>query len=542
METLGTFLDSLAGTYQDREAIAYAPHDVVAARLTWRELRAASRAAANKLVTAGVTKGSRVGLLCSNRIEWLPIAFGVVRLGAILVPFSTLWKREEIAYALTHADVELLIMLPGFLKHDYVASLDAIVPELRGQATDGRLSDDNRQTALFSSRAPALRRVVVLSGEAPGMQSWDELPAAADDAFLDALEQAVSPADWATIFFTSGTTAQAKAVLHAHGALTTSARRISPCFGITTDDAWWGHMPLFWSGGFILGALATMAGGGRVVLQEVVDPAAALALLEHERCTIMAGWHQAGPLLDHPEFARHTLRLKKGTNHALATQLLGADHTAIGVYGMSETATCVTAARWDDPEPIRVGTFGRPLAGTQVKIVNPDTRAAVAAGETGEILVKGPTLMEGYYKVLPATTFDAEGFFRTGDLGYFDEQGYLHFATRLKDVVKTAGVNVAAVEVEEALARHPAVKSAHVVGVPHPTRGENIAAFVILHPGNGAAADDIRDFCRTFLASYKVPRHVFIITESELPRTGSGKIEKAALRREAEGRIARSER
>src|SRR6266446_3453618 len=109
METLGAFLDSLADRYEDREAIAYAPHDVVTARLTWRELRAGSRLAAKKLVASGVTKGTRVGLLCSNRLEWLPLAFGVLRIGAILVPFSTLWKRDEIAYALTHADVELLI-------------------------------------------------------------------------------------------------------------------------------------------------------------------------------------------------------------------------------------------------------------------------------------------------------------------------------------------------------------------------------------------------------------------------------------------------
>jgi len=469
-ETVGTFLDGLAQRYSNREAIAYAPREAVTARLTWAELRAASRIAAKKLLHAGVGKGARVGLLCSNRLEWMPIAFGALRLGALLVPFSTLWKRDEIAYALRHADVSLLIMLPGFLKHDYLASVNDIVPELPRSQPGG----------LYARHAPALRRVVLLEGSAAGAQPWTDLPAGGDDAFLDALEQTVSPVDWATVFFTSGTTAQAKAVVHCHGALTTSGRRIGDCLAITPDDAWWGHMPLFWSGGFILGALATMAGGGRIVLQEQVDATSALTLLEHEACTVMAGWHQAGPLLEHPEFDRRRLRLKKGSNHPLAPQLLGPDHLAVGMYGMSETATCVACARATDPEAVRVGTFGRPLDGMQVKIVDPEGRAAVTPGQAGEILVKGPTLMEGYYKVPRATTFDAEGFFRTGDLGYFDPDGHLHFATRLKEVIKTAGVNVAAAEVEEALARHPAVKSAHVVGVAHPTRGENVAAFVVL--------------------------------------------------------------
>lgn len=527
MDTLGAFLDAIVARSPEREAVACAPRDAVTERLTWAELRAASRIAAQKLLCLGVTKGSRVGFLCSNRIEWLPIAFGVLRLGAILVPFSTLWKRDEIAYGLTHADVELLITLPGFLKHDYVATLNEIVPELRG-AAPGRL---------YSTRAPALRRIVLLEGNAPGMERWSDVPTDVDDAFLDAVGTTVSPVDWATIFFTSGTTAQAKAVVHCHGALTTSARRIAPCMGITRDDAWWGHMPLFWSGGFILGALSTMAGGGRIVLHEHVDADGALRLLEREGCTIMAGWHQAGPLLDRPDFPQRTLRLKKGTNHALAARLLGPDHVAIGVYGMSETATCVTAARWDDPESVRTATFGRPLEGMQVKIVDPYTRQPAAAGDAGEIHVKGPTLMEGYYKVPRAATFDADGFFKTGDLGYFDAQGYLHFATRLKDVIKTAGVNVAAIEVEEALARHAAVKSAHVVGVSHPTRGENVAAFVVPQAGHPPTPDELRDFCKQALASYKVPRHIFLISEAELPRTGTGKIEKATLRREAQARV-----
>jgi fatty-acyl-CoA synthase len=526
-ETLGAFLDEVTARMPDGEAIAYAPRNEVTARISWAALRHASRTAAKKLVDLGVSKGSRVALLCSNRPEWLPIAFGVLRLGAILVPLSTLWKRDELEYGLQHADVATLLMIPGFLRHDYVATLNQIVPELRA----------SRTRPLLAKSLPMLRQVVLLEGKAPGAQRWNELSEAVDDDFLAAMEETVSPFDWATIFFTSGTTAQAKAVLHRHAALATSARRVGACMGITPGDSWWGHMPLFWSGGFILGALATMAGGGRIVLHETVDAAGALELLEREGCTVMAGWHQAGPLLEHPDFPRRKLRLKKGTNHPLATRLLGPDHCTIGVYGMSETATCVTAARWDDPEPVRTGTFGRPLEGMEVRIIDPESRRALGVGESGEIHVKGPTLMESYYKVDRAAVFGAEGFFKTGDLGYFDERGYLHFATRLKDVIKTAGVNVASVEVEEVLARHPSVKSAHVVGVTHPTRGENVAAFVIARPGSTPSAADLREFCKQSLASYKVPRHVFLIAEEELPRTASGKVEKVALRRQAEVRL-----
>ena len=529
METLGAFLDAITAVEPEREAIAFAPRDRVTARLTRGALYSASRAAAKRLLGAGVGKGTRVGLLCPNRLEWLPLAFGALRLGAVLVPFSTLWKRDEIAYGLTHGDVVLLLAVPRFLKHDYLARLHEIVPELRGAGGP-----------LYSPHAPALRRVILLDGEAAGAAQWESLPEAGDDAFLDTLERRVSPTDLATIFFTSGTTAQAKAVVHNHAALTTSARRIGECLGVTPDDAWWGHMPLFWSGGFILGALATLAGGGRLVLQEVVEPGSALALLEAERCTIMAGWHQGGPLLDHPDFPRRRLYLKKGTYHALAPQLMGADHQTIGVYGMSETATCVTAARFDDPEPVRAGSFGRPLPGMEVRIADAETEAALPPGESGEILVKGSTLMEGYYRVPRAATLTGEGFFRTGDRGYIDDGGNLHFGGRIKDVIKTAGVNVAAVEIEETLARHPAVQTAHVVGVPDPVRGENIAALVVLRPNQPAGADELRAFCRQALASYKVPRHLFVVGETEVPRTATGKVEKAALRRAAEALLART--
>ena len=145
-------------------------------------------------------------------------------------------------------------------------------------------------------------------------------------------------------------------------------------------------------------------------------------------------------------------------------------------------------------------------------------------------------MMEGYYRVPRAGLFDTHGFFATGDLGYCDDTGHVHFTSRLKDVIKTAGVNVAAAEVEETLLRHPAVQAAYVVGVRHPTRGENVAAFVVLRAAAAATPEELQAFCRETLASYKVPRCVFLVGETELPRTATGKVEKAALRRLAEAR------
>lgn len=523
-ETLPQFLDSLASVGPQAEAIACAPEGEVVHRQCWADLVAESRLAARKLVGLGARKGSRIALLCSNRADWLPLAFGILRTGAVLVPLSTLWTRDELGFALRHADVEALLTLPSFRKHRYLDAVADIAP---------RTVDS--QGPCFDPNLPMLRRVVAIEGDGP--IRWSEVEPAVDEQFVDAIAAQLAPSDLATIFFTSGTTAQPKAVVHAHAALATSARRLAPCFGIGPDDSWWGHMPLFWSGGFVLGALATMAGRGRIILQETTSPESALRLLESERCTIMAGWHQAGPLLEHPEFDRSRIHLRKGTYHALAQRLMGPEHRTIGVYGMSETATCITASRSDDPEELRIGSFGTPLAGMEIRIVDPETGVEAAAGHTGEILVRGPSLMEGYYKVPRAQTFDPNGFFRTGDLGILDARGALHFASRLKDVIKTAGVNVAAVEVEEALARHPSVAAVHVVGVPHPVRGENVVACIVLAAGAAANEEQLRTFCRESLAAYKVPRHFVFVESAEIPHTGSGKVAKAELRRQIAERI-----
>jgi fatty-acyl-CoA synthase len=192
------------------------------------------------------------------------------------------------------------------------------------------------------------------------------------------------------------------------------------------------------------------------------------------------------------------------------------------------------SGRYDDPIELRATTNGRAMPGLEMRIVDPESNRPLPTGSEGELVVRGSSMMRTYYRHAPAECFDVEGYFHTGDCGSLDETGHLHFLGRLKDVIKTAGVNVAAAEVEAALATHPAVKVAHVVPVPHPTRGENVAAFVV-RQGAACSADEIVAHCRERLASYKVPRFVFFVDEHELPTLGSGKVDRRQLRERAAG-------
>jgi fatty-acyl-CoA synthase len=520
--TLPALLDDLAARFGPREALISAR-----GRVTYAELAADSAAIARGLVARGVGKGSRVGLLLPNWPEWIATAFGVWRCGSLLVALNTLSRPRELAYALRHADVSLLIAVRRFLRHDYAAALDAIAPAMAGA---GRPP--------YAPELPALREVVWLDAPAegravdcravvePGEKLGREWPAA--------LTAEVSCADPATVFFTSGTTADPKGVVHVHRALCRAADDIATVLGIEPDDRTWGYLPFFFTGGLVAVALATLARGAAVVLQEVFEPGETLRLLSTERCTVFFAWpHQAEALIAHPGFRDARLRLRKvvGANTKWAGTLYPPDHHAVGTFGMTETGPLCTAWPWDAPLALRAGSHGPPVAGKEVRIRDPVSGAPLPPGREGEICVRGATLFSHYYRHEPADCFDADGFFHTGDLGRLDEHGALHFLGRIKDVIKTAGVNVAAAEVEATLLAHPAVGAAHVVGVPDAARGENVAAFVV--PKQPVAEAEILAHCRVELASYKVPRHLWLRRDDELPLKGSGKVDKPRLREEA---------
>jgi acyl-CoA synthetase (AMP-forming)/AMP-acid ligase II len=520
--TLPALLDMLALRFGPREALVSARR-----RVTYAELAAEAAAIARGLVARGVGKGTRVGLLMPNWPEWMATAFAVWQCGGVLVALNTLHRPRELVYTLHHADVALLVAVRSFLRHDYVASLEQVVPGAGSEAP-----------SLLDPRLPALRRIVWLDPPAPAAP-LDLRPLLVGGERLGApwpqvLAAQVSPADAATVFFTSGTTAEPKGVVHTHGALCRAAEDIAGVLGMEAEDRTWGYLPFFFMGGLAAVALATLCRGAGVVLQEVFDPGETLRLLAAERCTVFFAWpHQAEALIAHPAFPATRLYLRKGVgaNTKWASAFYPPDHHAVGTYGMTETAPLCTAWPWDAPAARRAGSHGPPVSGKEIRIVDPEGGAPLPTGVEGEICVRGPTLLSHYHGQEPGDAVDAEGFFHTGDLGRLDADGALHFLGRLKDVIKTAGVNVAAAEVEAVLLGHPAVAAAHVVGVPDPARGENVAAFVVAR--TAVTVEALRGHCQALLASYKVPRHLWLRREDQLPEKGSGKVDKAALRAEA---------
>jgi fatty-acyl-CoA synthase len=523
-QSVGALLERAAATFPDRAALVAGDTSV-----THAALREAAHRAARGLAALGVVKGTHVGILLPNSPEWLAFAFGAAALGGVLVPLSTLATGRELDHALRHADVSVLVTAERFRRHEYLATLLGLCPALARPAPDG----------LRSPEFPALRQVVVAGAESvpAGVRSAAACLAAAEGVAPGVVDAALArcvPADTAAIFFTSGSTALPKGVVHTHGSMLASAANIADALGLTADDVVWGCLPFFFTGGFVAIALATLCAGGTVVLQEAFEPGQALGLLERTGCTVVFGWpHQIQAMIERPDFDRARLRVRKGVgaNAPWAASLYPPGHEAVGTYGMTESGPMSVATRWSDPLSLRARGHGRPMPGVELRIADLASGAPLPPGEQGEILLRGTTMMQGYYKMPRDTCFDAEGFFHTGDRGWIDRDGVLHFADRLKDVIKAAGVSVASGEIEAVLRDHPLVRAAWVVGVPDPLRGERPAAFVVA--AGAVTTEDLLAFCRERLASYKVPRHVFWRREDELPVAGSGKVLKERLREQA---------
>lgn len=484
-------------------------------RLTYRQLKAEADQVACGLRTAGIGPGDKVAILMGNRVEWVVSALAASALGATVVAVNTWWTPREIEYALNHSEARLLVCATRYIRRNYAEDIGS----MRQQ---GKLA--------------GLVAVVGVGSDVPSSWiPWSELRAAAGEGAHSA-QRGSAPEDVAFILYTSGSTSNPKGVQLIHGDLIDNTWHIGERQNMTQGDRLWLAVSLFWGFGCTNALPAVLSHGGCIVLQESFDAAQALQLIEREKCTVLYGTpNMIQALCEDPDRARRDLSsLRTGATLGTPEQLkravsLGAAQIC-NVYGLTEIYGNSHATSADDPLELRLVSSGRPLPGVSQKIVDIESGLELPPGKVGELRLKG-RVTKGYFKdpEQTAAAFDDEGYFKTGDLGLVDADGNLRFQGRLKELVKTGGINVSPAEIEAVLMTHPDIEFALVAGVPHESRDEVLGAVVILKDGRYPTEDDIRRYCKQQLAVYKVPSLIRFSTEAELPLTTTGKVQKNKL-------------
>ena len=527
--TLGGFLREVCARHAEREALVFHPPAGAVVRRSYAEVGAEAFAVARALIARGVTKETRVGLMATNRPEWVSALFGIALAGATCVVMSTFATQAELEYQLRMGDVSLLIFERSIVERDLAAELVGLCPDIAAAAGEVRYP-----------KIPFLRRLVCIGDEAPGgaIESWPDFlrpKGLAAAALVEAISNEISPIDRALIFFSSGSTARPKAILHMHRAAAIQCWRWRRVFGLDRDVRTWTANGFCWVGNFAMAVGGTFAAGGCLVLQRLFVAGEALRLMQEERVSKLLAWpHQWARLVEDPLYQSvdlSALHYVPAISPLRTHPTVRTDwHEPLSAFGSTETLSINTIYPSGTPRELCEGNHGVPCPGNTLRIVDPLTGAVLARGESGEIAVKGPTLMIGYLRIPPENVFDEEGFFHTGDGGYVDDLGRLHWHGRLNDIIKTGGANVSPLEVDAVLLTCPGVKVAATVGVPHDTLGELVVACIVPESGVGLDESQVRAFAARSLSSYKVPRRVIFLEESEVSLTGSNKVKTAALR------------
>jgi acyl-CoA synthetase (AMP-forming)/AMP-acid ligase II len=475
-------------------------------RLTYEQAEQRSAHIARFLLHEGVGKGSRVGLFFPNGVEWITWWLAVSRIGAVAVPMSTMYTPAEIAKVLRLADIGLLVAPSRVLNIDVAERFEAALSQLSDQL-DGRLA---------LAAAPYLRRIVITGETDRGWAtSWaGDAAAGVPTGVLAAVENEVSPADLAIMVHTSGSTADPKGVLHTHGTVvrqtSTWPSAIRALTGPASPSKIFCAMPFFWIGG-LLAAMGALHEPVTLLVMSRLDAATALDFVEHERATGIVGWPAfTQRMREHPTFADRDLSsapmLRDGP---LDLAMIDVPDGFPVHRTMSETA----------------GGF----VCTEMSIVD-EQGAPVPVGSTGELLVRGIGAMVGYNKRERWETFDADGWYHTGDRVYRRENDpRLFYVGRTSELIKSAGANVSPLEVEAVIGEFDDVAQCVVVGVDHPERGEEVCAVIVA----ANAEIDVRSLAeraRSQLSGYKVPTRWAIATSDQIPTLPSGKLDRKALR------------
>jgi acyl-CoA synthetase (AMP-forming)/AMP-acid ligase II len=487
-----------------------------------------SAALARGLLAAGAAKGTHVGILHPNGSAFVVAWLAAARIGAVAVPLSTFSTGTELGVLLRNADVALLLAASSYRSHDYAAALRDGIPELHLRAAP----------PLFAASLPVLRRIAFAEPVDGADHGWslcaleEEGRTIAPDV-LAAAEAAVSAGDRLTIVHTSGSTAAPKGVIHGHGALIRHLDNLNQLRRYAAGEVLFSNSPFFWIGGLAYSLLGTLVAGAKLVCSNAPRAAGVLDVLERERPTLVNGFAQSVAHLPRdPSFARRDLSsIRRGNLWPILPDDVRPANPDLrhAMLGMTETGSvCLASDDESDQPEHRRGSFGRPVPGFEAIVVDPDTGARCRPGEPGELRLRGPFLMEGYQGRERHEVFDADGWYRSGDLCTVDAEGFFYFQGRRGEMIKTNGANVSPREVEAAIHEETGL-TAHVIGLADDARGQVVAAAVRVAAGHAIDVDDLRARLAKRLSAYKVPRRFLLLPDEAVPMLASGKLDRPAL-------------
>ncbi|MET0241016.1 MAG: class I adenylate-forming enzyme family protein [Sphingobium sp.] len=537
--TLGGYVREIKERYGLRDAAVMRLGESVET-WTYNDLWDRSVEVAKALIASGVVKGARVGIIATNRLEFLSSVFGAGLAGGIATPISTFFTPAEMDVVLKQAAPVVILLERGVLKKDFANMLAELEPAVV-DAAPGEIQ---------SLKYPFLRHAAIINSEdgLGAIEGWSAFlsrGASVPDELVDATAAAVAPSDPGVLLFSSGSTGKAKGILSANRGVCLQMWRWARWYN--TDPAHpprtWSANGFFWSGNFASAMGATLSAGGTLVLQRWFDAKEALWLMDVEKASMPIAWpHQWAQLTAEPSYAMTDL-----SSFVYVDALTPlAQHPTVNstwrepaqAYGNTETFTLITVFGSGTPPEVSLKSHGEPTAGATIKVVDPLTGHILPVGERGEIAVKGPTLMMGYVGIPADQSLDGEGFLRTNDGGYVDADGRLFWEGRLNDIIKTGGANVSPLEIDEVIRAAPGVKVSQTVGVPDELLGELVVTCIVPHDGAALSEEGIRAVAKEKLASYKLPRRVLFFAEDELELTGTAKIKTADLRKLATARLA----
>jgi len=532
------FID-IAEQYPQQEAVVSIAQN---RRLTYRELSVEIYRLAKGLLGSGFQKGDRVGIWSTDNLEWLLLQMATASVGIVLVNINPAYRQRELAYALQCSEVQGLFVIPSFRDSDYLLMLTELMPELKKGGVP------------FKSEVfPLLRSVVVFDPAGPdetvrpaaGFTVWSDILRKGEtvrDQDIDSAITSLDCDDAINIQYTSGTTGFPKAVVLSHHNILNNAFFSAKAMHFSEQDRLCVPVPFYHCFGMVLANLLCLSVGACIVIpSEHFDAEAVLRSIDREKCT---GIHGVPTMfiaeLDQANFERYDMSsLRTGIMAgapcppSLMVRVMKDMHCSeilIG-YGETEASPLTHLTSRDDSLERRTETVGKNLAHQEVKLIELETGATVPLGAIGEICFRGYHLMKGYYGNPQGTqeAIDEYGWLHSGDLGTMDAEGYVKITGRIKEMIIRGGENIYPREIEDVLFAHPKIQQVAVFGIPDEYYGEEVVAWVQLHPGEEMTEKDIREYCHGQITHFKIPKYIRFI--DTFPMTVTGKLQKFRMRK-----------